>query len=1075
MRRHHDLNGDRSIGTENKGQLRGRGWVFHMGNETETSVVLGGRSKRRRGQEQEEEPEGGGIGGECTVYQSLSTSFASTPYDLYDGVIFRVQAQTAISIVSLEIDLKYRDDANVKVFVKPGSFEDMYFSKENATSWQEVTASNAIAKEPPEKMSLIIPTKQFSPIQLASSEDILIYITVEAFPPRLKSAELDGDEVDDFYGGNGDLAAHIGYAVRGYEFSGSLVGARRFHGLIHYRTSLACEDTRTAFQMELPYFTDELKATPVIISVVNDRVREAMSRAMSRDVDLVRWQSFSSLQFQKYATVTREEDHQGLCPFGWSLCSKLIVTLNFGHAQDLDSGIVQHKLLKYATEFDLTNAPFELGYAGKMPLKLDYFVTLAGAPNNVELNYAQAQYFEKQTTQFLNELSGEEILATKVIAEAHTRHNRRLDIGRPQRKTQLTSYAEIHTAIYGAYDAWPEPIFANSTRGVNSENTTKILQRAFEEGQEVYVRYLTAGLIRPGLLDEGDSSEFFARITGATARLDENSLWFPPAAPTADPNPEVEVWGMSITGAKAFASILLIIGLIPILGLIILEMQRRRNEKEKLKRQARAAQRKVDKLKAEQYRRSTAAKKKKNEATAGTAVAQKEQPLRQTAQPTMKGSAPKPSKPAAQRKKASGQVQPTHVREVHQPTKKGPITPPPGTASQKMEQPAGTQRLQQPSKKGPGPAAPPKLSPSKQPGIAGEDKRQPLRKSPTPSKAPAKPQTPQGKKPAPALASKNEIAQNSTQSGKTPPKSKGMPTKVRSKQIPTRTPSKEGLATNAATEKSPPVQKGTTPTSVLGPTKKNPALRPEKAPSLPKAKASQCAANESGVTGRSTQNTAISAVQPIPTPSSSTQVDNDTKDSTSAISVPAPAPTPTQFPAPFSVQDELQSSSEPDEVLSASSGSTVSEPLLAPTPVPAPAPATLNFVASKVDDIRLKQVTKKQEPINPPDEQATPSIQTPASLPVAAGFNVTSSGTAEKLDPNTLPDDDLATSSTPISVPSASTAVDHSAVSTIPASSILPVPGTQSQATKESKTASDHDVDSASSFSASGPPDPSRT
>ena len=310
----------------------------------------------------------------------------------------------------------------------------------------------------------------------------------------------------------------------------------------------------------------------------------------------------------------------GPCPFNWEQCSKVVVKIHFGHDDRLNPGIAKFEILKYATNYNVSAYPFELGYVGKMPLSLDYFISLAGAPKSFELDEAQEAYYGAQTAKFLSDVSGEEILAAGF---APGRRNAPSSGGSSSRSTGLrdngprnlqSTSAKVHTSIYGAYPAWPEPQHPHSVRGVDSMATVEILQSAFDENGTIYMQYLKDGLLRPGPMHEDGRADFFSGILGTDAELDESSLWMPTSAPTqaptTDPNAEAEVWGMPQSTLKILSILLLVVGFLCMVVTGVLEYQNRQEEKEKLKRNARAAQRKVDKLRAEQYRRIAEKKKK---------------------------------------------------------------------------------------------------------------------------------------------------------------------------------------------------------------------------------------------------------------------------------------------------------------------------------------------------------------------------------------------------------------------------------------------------------------------------------
>lgn len=303
----------------------------------------------------------------------------------------------------------------------------------------------------------------------------------------------------------------------------------------------------------------------------------------------------------------------------------MVVRVQFGHDDRLNPGIAQFEILKYANDFNVSEYPFDLGYVGKIPLSLDYFIYLAGAPKSFELDELQEGYYGTQTARFLSEVTGEEILAAgfapgkRNVPTSGGGSSSRSSSGlRDNGRSLQSTVAKVHTSIYGAYPAWPEPQHPHSIRGVDSMATVEILQSAFDENGTLYAQYLTDGLLRPGPIHEGERQDFFSGILGADAELDESSLWMPTSAPTQtptlDPDAEPEVWGMPQSTLQILSILMLVVGLVCLVANCYSDHQNRQEAKEKLKRNARAAQRKVDKLRAEQYRR-IARKKKKIQST----------------------------------------------------------------------------------------------------------------------------------------------------------------------------------------------------------------------------------------------------------------------------------------------------------------------------------------------------------------------------------------------------------------------------------------------------------------------------
>lgn len=563
----------------------------------------------------------------CRFFLELNTTSAPPErYDLFNGVVFRVKSKNlALEIKSLELDLERLESTEVKVYTKLGEYNGTSATFDDPSEWEEVTLPPAFAVASAERKNLIIPTDEFKPIIMEPKESRLIYVAFPSDTPLVKSDNQEDLNFDDMSADGEQLKTYVGFGVSGgsdYFSIANTVENRPFHGIIHYETKTTCEDQRDSFVMDLPYFVDTRETPAGVTSAANSEISLAITHAMSRDAKLIRMQNIGSLRYQIQSTETNVIPYTGACPFNWEECSKLVVSVHFGHDDRLNPGIARFEILKYANDFNVSTYPFDLGYVGKMPLSLDYYISLVGAPKSFELDEAQEEYYGAQTAKFLADVTGEDILAAGLTpgkrnapitsADYSSRSASGLrDDGR--RNLQSTS-AKVHTSIYGAFPAWPTPQHALADRGVDSMATVEILQSAFDENGTLYMQYLKDGLLRPGPIHEDRRAAFFAGVLGTDAELDESSLWMPTSAPTIaptmDPDAEEEVWGMPASTLQILAMLALVIGALCMIATGVLEYQNRQEEKEKLKRNARAAQRKVDKLRAEQYRRIAEKKKR---------------------------------------------------------------------------------------------------------------------------------------------------------------------------------------------------------------------------------------------------------------------------------------------------------------------------------------------------------------------------------------------------------------------------------------------------------------------------------
>ena len=252
----------------------------------------------------------------CRFFLQLNTTDAPpVAYDLYNGVVFRVRSKNVgIEIKTLELDLKYFESTEVKVFTKVGEFFNRTSLFADPGEWEEVTTPPAFAVATAERKNLIIPADEFTPILMEPKESRLIYVALPTESPLVKSAS-SGTKFDEVYAKNNELATHVGFGVIGSDYFGTtdhIVENRPFHGIVHYETKLPCEDQRDTFEMELPYFVDTADPKAIVVSVTTNEVSTAVSHAMSRDAKLVRMQNIGGLRYQSTSTETTVVPHEGM-------------------------------------------------------------------------------------------------------------------------------------------------------------------------------------------------------------------------------------------------------------------------------------------------------------------------------------------------------------------------------------------------------------------------------------------------------------------------------------------------------------------------------------------------------------------------------------------------------------------------------------------------------------------------------------------------------------------------------------------------------------------------------------------
>jgi hypothetical protein len=251
----------------------------------------------------------------CKFFLELNTTSAPPGFELYNGVVFKVSTKkVAVEIKSFELDMQGVQSQPIRIFTKLGGFNASADVLSDPASWTEVTVDEASAVVTAGLRNAIVPVAQFTPVYMDPKETRLFYVALPSDLPLVKSSN-NATEFNQIYAQNNELITHTGYGVTGSDFlDASLVENRPFHGIVHYETKLPCEDEKDSFSMELPYFVDQASPPTIVISLVNDAVIQAVSHAMSRDVKLVRMQSFGGLQFNEELTEAVVVPYTGKCP-----------------------------------------------------------------------------------------------------------------------------------------------------------------------------------------------------------------------------------------------------------------------------------------------------------------------------------------------------------------------------------------------------------------------------------------------------------------------------------------------------------------------------------------------------------------------------------------------------------------------------------------------------------------------------------------------------------------------------------------------------------------------------------------
>jgi len=204
---------------------------------------------------------------QCAVTSSFNTTYNAIQEVLpYTGIMFSIFPNTALDILSLELDLRLEDnpDLSVEVYIFRGRFATI---SDNPELWSKVADTTAVPA--PEGVGAIIPVGDFTPVSLAKNERVSFFVNmkipvIDYNVAALKKTDEIAIELPDF-----DLFVGAGRSETGFGDLDSLVDPQ-FTGIIHYSRSNECGQVTTTVTY---YF------------IVNENLRIATLGELSAIVD----------------------------------------------------------------------------------------------------------------------------------------------------------------------------------------------------------------------------------------------------------------------------------------------------------------------------------------------------------------------------------------------------------------------------------------------------------------------------------------------------------------------------------------------------------------------------------------------------------------------------------------------------------------------------------------------------------------------------------------------------------------------------------------------------------------------
>ena len=217
----------------------------------------------------------------------------------------------------------------------------------------------------------------------------------------------------------------------------------------------------------------------------------------------------------------------------YATCSLIYARVTFLHLPTVTPGEVTLQILSDASKIAdsvVSHNLVETQYVGDPVFRLDFIITLNGVPTATPMNKVQKRYFDVVTAGFLEQaMTNITIYSTEVTGDTVTggQAGRRLIRtnglrGISTRRLQAQAALQVVTTISGA------------SSSKDNEITSAILQ-GFGGSTKQYLEQLATQQLRPGNINDGNSGDMFANLSGAQiiVKPDNYGATRPPAAVTA--------------------------------------------------------------------------------------------------------------------------------------------------------------------------------------------------------------------------------------------------------------------------------------------------------------------------------------------------------------------------------------------------------------------------------------------------------------------------------------------------------------------------------------------------------------
>jgi hypothetical protein len=224
---------------------------------------------------------------DCLLTASLEAKYNGR--ETAAGTMFTVRPIAPLDVLSFEFDaFELAQDLSVQVYYRKGEFS---VATNDPTQWEKL--ADVEAQFAPDGKGAIIPASDFTAVSLEAGETyaFCLHFAQSGVFRTKPSKGLIGED----YLSDNVLGIQVGVNLEDGPFPDKSGAASEFPGIIHYRTLLPCEQTRTTTQVELQWAVNS-EPEGDVIAALSDAVEGAISALMILNPNLIRFGKFHMLE-----------------------------------------------------------------------------------------------------------------------------------------------------------------------------------------------------------------------------------------------------------------------------------------------------------------------------------------------------------------------------------------------------------------------------------------------------------------------------------------------------------------------------------------------------------------------------------------------------------------------------------------------------------------------------------------------------------------------------------------------------------------------------------------------------------